>query len=348
MQQAADTDLLPGSPHSPHPLLVATFAALDGARVRWCLLRGERNLCAPAGDIDILVAREDLARVRVAVAELGFTQIPAWGYGSHVSYLTYDEPRDIWIKLDFVTDLAFGPGFSLATGAEEACLLRRTRRGLVAVPADADAFWCLLLHAILDRRGVRPREASELARLSTAACHASPLASAVGQVAPSRWQPRAFVGAAREGRCDELVAAGAALAASWSRRRPIQVWRRRIVNGGWRWAGRLLRMRRRPGVVLTVLGSGRAAVMAQLQRSFYFPVRVVGEGASRRWRIRYHRARGRLVLVQPGAADADITAVVDATHDGAHPRREITAAVWRAYARSWSRCTPSPAGGHAI
>lgn len=333
--------VIPEAPASrPHPRLAATFDALDRAGIRWCLLRGERKLHAPAGDIDMLVSPRDLGRVRELVERLGFTHIPAWGFGSHVSFLAYDEPTDTWIKLDFVTDLAFGPGFSLASGAEEACLERRVRRGAAAVLTDADAFWCLLLHALLDKGKVREAEASELERLATAPCHTSPLARVVGRVAPQEWPPERIVAAARAGRAAELGGVGRALAIRWARRDPAAVWRRRMTNEAWRWAGRVLRLRRRPGVTVTLLGDGRAAATDDLKRSFYFPVRVVDGDPTAPGRVRYHRARGRVVLLEGARAAADVTAVVDAGSDGARARREITAAIWQAYRDGWTRAGP--------
>jgi hypothetical protein len=319
---------------SPHPRLAATFAALDAAGIRWCLLRGERKLDAPAGDIDMLVSRADVDRVRELAARLGFTHIPAWGFGSHVSFLAYDEPTDCWIKLDFVTELAFGAGFALSTGVEEQCLSRRVRRGAAPVLTDADAFWSLLLHVILDKSRIRPAEAEELQRLAAAPCGDSPLARVVAAVAPERSSPECLVDAARDGRWAELAAAGQDLAARWARRRPGDVWRRRVSNETWRWAGRVLRLRRRPGVSVTLVGPGSKAAAAELARSFYFPVRVVGNDPTAAGRVRYHRARGRLVLVDRAA---DVTAVVDGNGDADHARRAVTATIWQAYANAWNR-----------
>jgi hypothetical protein len=322
---------------STHPVLAATFAALDEAAIKWCLLRGERDLRNPAGDVDILVARDDLARVRRIVAQLGFTYVPAWGYGSHVSFLTYDEATNSWIKLDFVTEVAFGAGFALATGAEQACLERRRRHGDVAVMDDGDAFWCLLLHAILDKRDVRPVHAAQLRHLADAECEWSPLADVVARVAPANWAPEQFVYAARQGRWDELVGAGRALKQTWTRRHPISVWRRRIANGARRWAGRVLRLRLRRGVVATLEGANRVALAAELERTFPFPVRVVADGPTTSWRITYHRARGRLVLAQSPRVAGDVTARAESPRDDGRQCREATTAIWRAYKAAWSR-----------
>ncbi|HET7051114.1 MAG TPA: hypothetical protein VFI54_22795, partial [Solirubrobacteraceae bacterium] len=72
------------------PLLREVFVALDRAGVRWCLLRGAEGPDMPAGDVDLLVARDDAARLTDAIAPLGFARLPAWGYGSHRFHLGYD------------------------------------------------------------------------------------------------------------------------------------------------------------------------------------------------------------------------------------------------------------------
>jgi hypothetical protein len=46
-----------------HPAIAAAFAAVDGAGVRWCLLRGESKLATLEGDVDLLVDERDVARL---------------------------------------------------------------------------------------------------------------------------------------------------------------------------------------------------------------------------------------------------------------------------------------------
>ena len=66
-----------------HPLLEAVFHAFDQVDIHWCVLRGEANLSAPAGDVDLLVARGDSEPVRRILEELEFVPLPALGRGSH-------------------------------------------------------------------------------------------------------------------------------------------------------------------------------------------------------------------------------------------------------------------------
>jgi thymidylate kinase len=302
-----------------HPTLAALFAALDRDGVRWCVLRGETDLLAPAADVDLLVAREDLPRMQRGAEALGFARIPAWGYGSHVFFLTFDASGDLWIKLDVVTELAFGPGFTLATGAEAECLERRRRAGGIPLLADEDAFWALLLHELLDKEGaVAPGEAARLAELARGPVRDGPLARFVESVCPAGWTADSIVGEVERGDWTALVDLAPRLASGWRRRRGADVRRRAVANDFWRWAGKGLRLSRRRGLGVALLGpdgAGKSTLAAELERSFYFPVRSVYMGLYQRpsrsrvglpgrlgtqWARwlegAYQRRRGRLVL----------------------------------------------------
>lgn len=308
---------------APHALLGALFGELDRAGIRWCVLRRAGELHDPAGDVDILVARHDFEGVRRVAVGLGFARMPAWGYGSHAFFLAYDAPGDRWIKLDVVTELAFGARFSLPTGAEAQCLARRERAGATAVLADEDAFWCLLLHRLLDKGTIPAGDAAELQRLAASRCGDSPLAGVVEAVAPAE----SFVDAVRRGAWSDLAELSANLAAGLARRRRAEVWRRRVSGAvSWR-VGRLLRGRR--GLTVALLGpdgAGKTTAARAIARSFCLPARVIcmspGQAASKRrppglglaarmmaqlarWlRARAHRSRGRLVLFDRYAYDA--------------------------------------------
>ena len=203
------------------PLLREVFAALDRAGVRWCLLRGAEDPDAQAGDVDLLVARDDAARLTGAIAPLGFARLPAWGYGSHRFHLGYDAATDRWLKLDVVTELAFGPWFSLPSDAAAHCLSRRRRRGSAVLLDERDTFWCLLLHRLLDKGSVGAA-AAPLARLArTPGCAESTLAHEVQRIATGFCTPALLLDAARRGAWTELEARGDALAAAWRRRHRV-------------------------------------------------------------------------------------------------------------------------------
>jgi thymidylate kinase len=310
----------------PHPLLGAIFGALDGDRAGWCVLRGVADLHAPAGDVDVLVASADARRLAAAADRLGFARLPARRRGSHAFYVAYDASDDRWVKLDVVTELAFGPGFELPSAAAAACLERRTRAGRVAVLAAPDAFWCLLLHRLLDR-GEIGSAAAELHRLALEpGCEDSPLARELDALgAPCESAP--LIDAARRGDWDRLEALAPDLAAAWARARRGAVLRRRAVARGRRLAGPLVRWRR--GLTVALLGpdgAGKSTAAEALEASFPLPVRTVYLSPARprrrpappgaglalriagllsRWARGFgHRTRGRLVVFDRYPYDA--------------------------------------------
>jgi thymidylate kinase len=317
-----------------HPKLAALFRALDGAGARWCVLRGETDLLHPAGDVDLLIAPEDARHLHDSAGRLGFARLPAWGYGSHAFFLSYDASRDLWLKLDAVTELAYGPGFTLPTAAEAECLARRRHIDGVPVPDESDALWTLLLHRLLDENGPPPaQEAARLAELASRGRDDGPLERLVASLCPEGWDTARITHAVEREDWAALAELAAALRASWRKARRADVRRREIAGRLWHWSGKWLRLSRRAGVSVALLGpdgAGKSTLTADLESSFYLPVRSVYMGlyqnpAPRKTRrLRpvprsakrvatqwgrwlegaYHRRRGRLVVFDRYTYDA--------------------------------------------
>jgi thymidylate kinase len=317
-----------------HPKLAALFRALDEAGARWCVLRGETDLLHPAGDVDLLIAPEDARQLHESARRLGFARLPAWGYGSHAFFLAYDASRDIWIKLDAVTELAYGPSFTLATGAESECLARRRRFAGVPVPDESDALWTLLLHRLLDKNGPPPgHEAARLAELASRGRDDGPLEQLVASLCPEGWNTARITRAVEREDWASLAELAAALPVAWRKARRADVRRRAVAGRFWHWSGKWLRLSRRAGVSVALLGpdgAGKSTLTADLESSFYLPVRSVYMGlyqnpaprkarrlhpvprsAKRvatqwgRWlEGAYHRRRGRLVVFDRYTYDA--------------------------------------------
>ena len=316
----------------PHPTLAALFRALDDDGLVWCLLRGEADLAAPEGDVDLLVAPADLPRLGRLAAEHGFASVPAWGYGSHAFFVAYDSSGDLWIKLDVVTELAFGRNYALATDAEADCLARRTRVDGLLVLSDDDAFWTLLLHRLLDKGEVGPRDAARLSVLAEGARTDGTLAQTVDSLCPPGWSADSIVAAASQGEWASLATLGDPLASAWRRRGRAAVRRRTAANSARRWAGKVLRLTRRRGLRVAVLapdGAGKSTLAKGVENDFYFPVRSISMGLyqvprprgrhhlpglglarqlARQWtgwlQGAYHQRRGRLVLFDRYPYDA--------------------------------------------
>jgi hypothetical protein len=185
--------------------------ALDAAGVRWCLLRGADQLHRPDGHVEVLVDRRALTGLPELLAGAGFSPARAWGRGPHRFFLDR-----AGLKLDVVSELAFGRHQELPTRSAEAVLTRRVRAHALWLPAPADAFWALLLHVLLDRGWVRPRRARELVALAPRARGTeSPLADVVAAACPAGWDPSRVLDTAAAGRFDELLALVPALRSRW-------------------------------------------------------------------------------------------------------------------------------------
>jgi thymidylate kinase len=311
----------------PHRLLAAAFGALDDAGVRWCLLRAEDDLAAPGGDVDVLMARGDAARAEAALASTGFARLPARGHGPHRFFLAYDRDDDAWLKLDVVTELAFGPSYALRSHAAAACLARRRRRNGVAVLDTADAFWCLLLHRLLDKGAIGPTAARLCALAADPRCATSPLALELDRRIASPGAAGRLIAAGRAGDAAALEALGRRLAGAWRRRERASGLPRRLAVAAGRRAAPVARARR--GLTVALLGpdgAGKSTAAGGLARAFPFPVRTISMspvpprpvrgprgagfavtvgGLLARWaRAAGHRTRGRLVLFDRYPYDA--------------------------------------------
>ncbi|WP_307432549.1 hypothetical protein [Pseudarthrobacter defluvii] len=153
---------IPGS-QQIHPRVAAVFHDLDGAGLPWLLLRGEDDLALPSGDVDILVDRQLLPSLDGLMADAGFCRVLAWGHGSHRFYFCYSVDEGAWIKLDVVSELAFGPYQQWRTSWAARCLRRRIRNSSYWLPDATDQAWLLLLHLFMDKGDVA-QERQALAR----------------------------------------------------------------------------------------------------------------------------------------------------------------------------------------
>jgi thymidylate kinase len=318
-----------------HPALARVFAALDGAGVAWCLLRGEAAVADPGGDVDMLVAAGDMSRLDAVLAEVGFLCVRAWGVGGHRGYVGRDPATDRVLELDVEWCVAFGPSGhfavnwlrpTLRTDAAAALLARRCRVGPLAVLDDDDAFWALLLHCIVDKGAVAPRHAARLVGLATRARPDEVLGRIVTAHCPPGWDAERVLAVARDGRWPELVAVGARLPGRATPARRVAALARglRRLGGGWP----------RRGLSVAVMGpdgAGKSTLASAVAAGYGPPARVLymglwqGEGqgpgpalpaamlaAARRpfrsWRraavALYHQARGRLVVFDRHPYDA--------------------------------------------
>jgi thymidylate kinase len=151
-----------------HTLLIHVFEQLARANISYCLLRGYEELdeAAEGGDVDLLVAQADGARMWALLDRLEFVHLPSWGRMPHQFYIAYDESSDRWLKLDIVTEVTYGkPIPSVRTDLAATCLARRQPRGPTFTPAPEAELVTLLLHCVLDKGMIAANRSARLAQL---------------------------------------------------------------------------------------------------------------------------------------------------------------------------------------
>ncbi|MCW3048938.1 MAG: hypothetical protein JWO74_3222 [Solirubrobacterales bacterium] len=305
-----------------HPVLRRLFTDLEERGLLWTLLRRPSSLAAPTGDVDILVSPADADALREVAAGLGFVPVPGWESAPDLLLVSYDRPSDRWLVLDVTTTVSFRAprSWELADTAGQVLARRQLLDG-IALPADEDAFWLLLLHCLLDKRRVASHYRGPLQQL-VATGSRSPIGRAACGAAGGRLTPQPFEDAVRAGAWETLDELGGRLAAELRRHRPVhERWRacsKHVVAT----ARKPFLVPRRRGVNLALLGPngvGKSTAAAAVQRSFPFesrivymgvwkaaggsPARQTAEVVTRPARIwcryllaQYHQLRGRLVI----------------------------------------------------
>ncbi|MFR9776599.1 nucleotidyltransferase family protein [Micromonospora sp. MS34] len=267
----------PEQPANVPPGLARTvLAGLDGAAVRWCLLRGGPEALTASGDLDLLVAPADLTRAVTVITSHGLIRLTGHGRGSHRFYLGLDRATGSWVELDLVTELAYGPRFEVRTRAADQCLQRRARQDDVWVLAPEDEFWALLLHCVLDKGTVTGHHLRRLHHLADHATLDGPLARAL----PDR-AARMLLAYWRAGRPAALPAVRRRLLALLRWTRPAGAARRLIGSAALRAIERPLQAWSRRGAGVALIGpdgSGKSTLARGIESAFYFPVRRVYMG----------------------------------------------------------------------
>lgn len=346
----------PHTSHSAvHPTVAKAFSALDDTGLPWVLLRGEDDLARPAGDVDILVAGGLLPGLDELMNGIGLCRVHAAGHGSHRFYFGYSDSGELWLKLDIVSDISFGPFQQWRTPLAPGCLERRVRNGGLWMPAPADQAWLQLLHLALDKGEIQPqREGTALA----AAAAASPEDRIAGYVDQRSGPGTAaqLLDLVRSGRFGEFSAVAARLRSGWTDGAPLRTQSLALANRALRQLSPRLPGR---GLVVGVMapdGAGKTTLLHGMRADFPVPTAYVymgmwgagpwdgwlhrvpgGRTAKKMYRVlkggtaaRYHRARGRVVLMDRVAYDALLPAAAGSSPSGSKPAGGVSnaLAVW--------------------
>lgn len=318
-----------------HELLSTLCESLEQESISYCLMRDAERLdrLRDNEEIDLLVHPGHFARMCELLTGLGFLGLSSWGYAPHHFFVAYNRDSDGWLKLDVVTEVAFGrPIHALRTQLAANCLRNRHHHGLVFGLAPEDELVTLLLHCVLDKGDFAPAHSQ---RLKALCCQVTKM-SYLSTLMTTYWSPMmtwprlAALVEAEDWKT--LLAGRAAVAAYLAGRDRLGTIARQIGYRALRklnrWTGWL-----RPQTLTVALlapdGAGKSTLAQAIQASFYFPVKSVYMGlyqkgarkAGRRalgfglagqmitqwWRYltaRYYQTRGRLVIFDRYTFDA--------------------------------------------
>ena len=81
-------------------LLELVLAGLDGAEVRWALLRGRAGLGVSGRDVDLLIAGDDMGSVEDVVFGMGGLALPRSTHPWHRFYILEDPESSERVALD--------------------------------------------------------------------------------------------------------------------------------------------------------------------------------------------------------------------------------------------------------
>ncbi|WP_426997062.1 dTMP kinase [Pseudarthrobacter sp. N5] len=324
-----------------HPTVARAFRALDESGLAWVLLRGEDDLARPYGDVDLLVAGGQLPGLDELMNSIGLCRVRAAGHGSHRFYFDYADPDELWVKLDVVSEISFGPLQQWRTSLAAGCLERRIRNGPFWLPAPADHAWLQLLHLVLDKGEIAPERFETARRAAAVASDDDLIAEYIDQRSGPGTAGR-MLKLVRSHRHDEVPAMVAHMKSSWANTAPSRTRLRGARNRALRLLSPRLQGR---GMVVGVMapdGAGKTTLLHNLGAAFPIPSKYVymgmwgagpwdswlrrvpgGRSAKKVFRLlrgglaaRYHRLRGRLVLMDRVPYDAMLPGSVDTSVAG--------------------------------
>jgi len=316
-------------------VLLRLFQTLEQADIHYCLMRDGDGLdqLPNRGEVDLLVQPGQFRPLRDLLVQLGFLNLPSWGYAPHHFFIAYDRGSDHWIKLDVVTEVAFGkPIHALRTPLAANCLRNRRRCGAVFGLAPEDELVTLLLHSVLDKGHFAPARSQRLKALCDQVTEGSYLSSLLmAYWSPTTTWPQLAALIEAEN-WEALLAERESVAAYLASRDRRGTLARRVTYPALRKLNRGTGLWRPQALTVALLapdGAGKSTLAKGVQASFYFPVRSVymglyqkGTRAVRRripglgfvsqlirqwWRYlaaRYHQAHGRLVIFDRYTFDA--------------------------------------------
>ena len=291
MIEAEFADSMTTSVHHEQPsvansLLAAAFTELSQAEISYCLLRGYDALekASIEGDIDLLVAPGQLGRLRTALERLGFVALSRWGQAPHHFFIGYDESSDQWLKLDVVTEIAYGrPISALRTTLAAHCLRNRQHRGVVSVAGAEDELLILLLHCLLDKGVFQPTYRTRLLALAHEVIRDQYMASEIARYFPPSTSWSYIKQAITGNKWEALLELRGAVAERLMRADLLGTYGRRATRRLLRFLDHRTRAFRTTGLAVALLGpdgAGKTTLARALSHTFYLPSQYIYMGSN--------------------------------------------------------------------
>jgi thymidylate kinase len=326
LDDAMQSSTAPGA----HDVVLRAFAALEGSGVTFALLRNTPSAGRTGGDVDVLIRAADIATAERCLAGIGWLRAHSAGHGSHRFHMVCDATTRTWHQLDLVTRLDFGPMQAYRTQLAEACLSRRVHQDGVPVMHADDAFWLLFLH--LAWKGATPSRWARLHSCAESAGARGPVADFLATLLPGGLASvENVLAAVQVNDWENVRRIQGQVQRRWKRARRMDITR---VHGK-NWMLRHVSTAKFPGSSLALLGldgAGKTTVAARLHDEVPWPTvslymgvwressldrlvrHIVGaQLALRLGRLartnlvtRYHRALGRVVLLDRYIVDATL------------------------------------------
>jgi thymidylate kinase len=262
----------------------ATIAELLRALpCRWCLLRDADPDDGIEIEYDVLVDG-DRRSVRRAMIASGALPIRSWGRSPHRQFTWWDDSRRRLVRIDIVDQLGFGSFRELVIDARDTVLDSVAARDGWPRPHRADEQWLAMLHALLDRGGLRPRDIARMQPWSESGDH-----DVVARALPPSLSAE-LAAAATSADWAALEARREAVRAALRHRRPLGSAGRRVWRSTMMRSTKLQRAILRPGVRIALLGpdgAGKSSTIDALIRvgvvesSVYLGVAPAGHRRSR-------------------------------------------------------------------
>ncbi len=337
MANVITTGSLHKQPETTCPLLATVFAKLDDAGISYCLLRDyDKNVKGSIdGDVDLLVAPNQCEHLQYLLEQLGFVMLARWGQSPHHFFIGYDAHSDCWIKLDVVTELAYGrPIPALRTTLAVQCLRNARRRGWVVVLSSEDEFITLLLHCLLDKGAFKLEHQLRLVALAHEIGASQTMESQIARYFPPSVSWTQIEQAIMCGDWEILLQTRCNVAACLVRRDPLGTYWRRFTRRALRFLDRRTRSMRSRGLIVALLapdGAGKTTLAQSLCRTFYLPTRSIYMGTNpsnstmvlpmTRWLTRLHGSKDRHIIRAMSALNRVIEQAVRYRIGAYHRRR---------------------------